>query len=165
MIGVLLKQVIASLNGSGILPGDTISTLREHLNKQKHVDLGEACRLLAQSVKQLQKFYVCIDALDECSEKHRGELIQSLTKVSNECTSRHTSIRIFFTSRPHIDWKKLMKRSPGLGSLDHIQLDAQPEDIRLYVSHEIDSDENGDCMNDTLRSEILDKIVDNADGM
>ncbi|KAI5792287.1 hypothetical protein FPQ18DRAFT_23923 [Pyronema domesticum] len=62
-------------------------------------------------------------------------------------------------------WKEMMKRNTGLGSLDHIQLDAQPEDIGIYVSHEIDSDENGDCMNDNLRTEILDKILDNADGM
>jgi hypothetical protein len=75
MIGVLSKQVIATLDGSGLLPSDTISTLRKHLNEQKHVDLEEACRLLGETVKQLQKFYVCIDALDECNEKHRGELI------------------------------------------------------------------------------------------
>jgi hypothetical protein len=96
MIGVLLKQVIATLNGSGLLPSDTISTLRKHLNEQKHVDLEEACRLLGETVKQLQKFYVCIDALDECNEKHRGELIHSLAKISNKC-SQQSLIRIFFT--------------------------------------------------------------------
>ncbi|KAI5784171.1 hypothetical protein FPQ18DRAFT_298126 [Pyronema domesticum] len=33
MIGVLLKQVLARLNKSGLLPPDTISALREHLNE------------------------------------------------------------------------------------------------------------------------------------
>jgi hypothetical protein len=164
MIGVLLKQVIARLNKSGLLPPDTISTLREHLNEQKSVDLGETCRLLGETVKQLRKFYVCIDALDECNEEHRGGFIQALAKISSEC-SQPNIIRIFFTARPHINWKDLMKRNPGLGSLDHILLEAHPEDIRKYISHKIDNDENSDCMNDRLRSEILERIRDNSDRM
>ncbi|KAI5789509.1 hypothetical protein FPQ18DRAFT_411339, partial [Pyronema domesticum] len=165
MVGVLLKQVIATLNESGLLPADTISALRKHLNKQKNIDLGEACRLLAETVKQLRKFYVCVDALDECSEKHRGEFIQSLANISNE-SSGQTLIRMFFTARPQINWKGLIvNRNPGLGHLDHIRLEAQPDDIRKYVAHEIDCDENSDCMNDKLRSEILERIVQNSDEM
>jgi hypothetical protein len=59
MIGVLLKQVIATLNESGSLPSDTISALRKHLNKQKNVDLGEACQLLGETIKQLRNF-LCV---------------------------------------------------------------------------------------------------------
>jgi hypothetical protein len=84
MIGMLLKQVIATLNELALLPGDTISALRMHLNKEKRVTLGEACRLLGETVKQFQKFYVCIDALDECDEGHRRKLIEPLAKISNE---------------------------------------------------------------------------------
>jgi hypothetical protein len=58
-----------------------------------------------------------------------------------------------------------MNCDAGLGSLDHICLQAQPEDIRIYVSHEIEIDENGACMNEKLRKEILDRIVENSDGM
>jgi hypothetical protein len=141
MIGVLLKQVIARLNKSGLLPPNAISTLREHLNEQKNVHLGKVCRLLGDTVKQLQKCYVCIDALNECNEKDRGAFIKSLAKISNERSLGQSSIRIFFTARPHSDWNNLMKRNPGLGSLNHIRLDAQPEDIRIYISHEIDIDE------------------------
>jgi hypothetical protein len=84
MISVLLKQVLARLNKSGLLPPDTICTLRKHLNEQKNVDLEEACRLLAKTVNQLHRFYVCIDALDEClNEEHRAVFIQCLAKLSN----------------------------------------------------------------------------------
>jgi hypothetical protein len=164
MIGMLLKQVIATLNELALLPGDTISALRMHLNKEKRVALGEACRLLGETVKQFQKFYVCIDALDECDEGHRRKLIEPLAKISNE-RSQQTSIRIFFMARPHIDWKEIMKCHPGLGPLDYIRLKAHPDDIRRYVFHMIDMDENNGFMNDTLRSEILERIVDDSDGM
>jgi hypothetical protein len=33
------------------------------------------------------------------------------------------------------------------------------------VEHEIDADENDECMSDALRSEILERIVDNSDRM
>jgi hypothetical protein len=161
MIGMLLKQVIVTLNESGFLPGDTISALRKHLNKQKSVDLGEAYRLLGETVKQLQKFYVCIDVLDECNAQHRGGFIQALAKISSEC-SQQSLIHIFFMVRPHIKWKELMKHNPGLGSLDNIRLEGYPEDIRTYVSHKIDNDGNSDCMNDRLRSEILERIMNNS---
>ncbi|KAI5810709.1 hypothetical protein BZA77DRAFT_377344 [Pyronema omphalodes] len=164
MIGVLLKQVIARLNNSGSLPPDTISTLREHLNEQKNIDLQEACQLLVGTVKQLQKFYVCIDALDECNLHHRRELVQSLERISGEC-NRQTSVRIFFTARPHIGLKDIMERNPRLGPVEYLTLKAQSDDIRRYVSHIIDLDDNGDCMTEELRGQILEKILDNSDGM
>jgi hypothetical protein len=72
---------------------------------------------------------------------------------------------ILHRKTPH-DWKEIMKRNPALGSrLDHIRLEAQPEDIKIYVSHKIDIDENSDCMNDTLRSKILERIVDTSNRM
>ncbi|KAI5810719.1 hypothetical protein BZA77DRAFT_220252, partial [Pyronema omphalodes] len=150
MVGVLLKQVIATLNESGSLPKDTISALRRHLNSQKNVDLQEACRLLMETVKEFQKFYVCIDALDECNLNHRRELVQSLERISGEC-SRQTS--------------DIMERNPRLGPVEYFTLRAQREDIRKYVSHIIDLDDNGDCMTEELRGQILEKILDNSDGM
>ncbi|KAI5810722.1 hypothetical protein BZA77DRAFT_162921, partial [Pyronema omphalodes] len=164
MVGVLLKQVIATLNESGSLPKDTISALRQHLNSQKNVDLQEACRLLVETVKELQKFYVCIDALDECNLQHRRQLVQSLERISGEC-SQQTSVRIFFTARPHIGLKDIMEHNPRLGPVEYFTLRAQREDIRKYVSHVIDIDDNGDCMTEELRGQILEKILDNSDGM
>lgn len=64
-----------------------------------------------------------------------------------------------------MDWNDIMNRHPGLGHLAYILVKAQPEDIRRYVSHMTDMDKNKGCMNDILRSEILERIVDNAAGM
>ncbi|KAI5810712.1 hypothetical protein BZA77DRAFT_287454 [Pyronema omphalodes] len=164
MIGVLLKQVIARLNKSGSLPQHTISTLRKYLKEQKHVNLQDACQMLVETVKQLRKFYVCIDALDECNLHHRRELVQSLERISGEC-SRQTSVRIFFTARPHIGLRDMMKCNPGLGPVEYLYLRAQTDDIKKYVNSIIDEDDNGECMTNTLRSQILDRIVYNSDGM
>jgi hypothetical protein len=105
---------------------------------------------------------MCIDVLDECNEEHRGDFLQALAKISSEC-SQPSIIRIFFMARLHIKWKELMKYNPELSSLNNILLEAHPEDIRKYVSHKIDNDRNSDCMNDKLRSEILERIMDNSE--
>ncbi|KAI5816329.1 hypothetical protein BZA77DRAFT_62930 [Pyronema omphalodes] len=164
IVGVLLKQVIFQLNKSRLLHADTISKLKDHLNAQKTIDLQEGCELLGETIRQLRRFYICIDALDECNERARGEFIQALAEISSKC-SQPSSLRIFFTTRPHIKWEELMKRNPGIGSLGHIFLKAHPEDIRIYIAHEIDVDENNDCMDQELRTEILDTTVANSDGM
>ncbi|KAI5816816.1 hypothetical protein BZA77DRAFT_293127 [Pyronema omphalodes] len=167
MIGVLLKQIILKLNNSRLLPADIISSLKGHLREQKSIGLEEGCRLMVESVKQLRNFYICIDALDQCTARYRAEFIEALAKISGEIGQgrKQNGIRIFFTTRPHINWEELMKRNPVIGSVDHICLKADPEDIRTYISHEIDVDDDSDCMNEELRSEILDTIVANSDGM
>ncbi|KAI5806005.1 hypothetical protein BZA77DRAFT_368831 [Pyronema omphalodes] len=164
MIGVLLKQVILELNTSRLLDADTISTLKRHLNARKGIDLEEGCRLLGETIKQLRRFYICIDALDECDERHRADFIQALAKISSN-SSQPDTIRIFFTTRPHIKWEELVKRNPAIGSLDHICLKARQEDIRIYITHEIDVNQDEECMNENLRRDILDTIVANSDGM
>jgi hypothetical protein len=52
-----------------------------------------------------------------------------------------------------------------LESLVQISVEANPDDIRKYVEKEIEIDDNYECMNDTLKNEILAKIVDNSEGM
>ncbi|KAI5816814.1 hypothetical protein BZA77DRAFT_280313 [Pyronema omphalodes] len=167
MIGVLLKQIILKLNNSRLLPADIISSLKGHLREQKSIGLEEGCRLMVESVKQLRNFYICIDALDECTARYRAEFIETLAKISRESGQggQQNGIHIFFTTRPHINWEELMKRNPGIGSVDHICLKAHPEDIKTYISHEIDVDDDSECMDEDLRSEILDTIVANSDGM
>jgi hypothetical protein len=160
MIGALLKQAITKLND---LPTEIVSSLRERLKKRSQLSLEEVCNVFLQIVREFRKLYICIDALDECKEKHRGILLQSLAKVSKDC--KRDCFRMFVTGRPHLNWDKNIQRRFDLGSQVQICLEANPEDIRIYVEHEIDADENDECMSDALRSEILERIVDNSDRM
>ncbi|KAI5816139.1 hypothetical protein BZA77DRAFT_64442, partial [Pyronema omphalodes] len=99
MIGVLLKQVIAKLNKSGLLPADTITKMRERLIDHNKAGLVEACRLLRETVSQLRRFYVCIDALDEFNEENRRDFIKALATIASDC-GKPGLIHIFFTTRP-----------------------------------------------------------------
>jgi hypothetical protein len=44
-------------------------------------------------------------------------------------------------------------------------LEANTDDIRRYVLHRIDMDDNNDSMNDTLKHEIVERIVETSDHM
>jgi hypothetical protein len=96
--------------------------------------------------------------------KYSLTLLQSLAKISKDC-DQYCSIRIFVTGRANLAWQEHVKRHMRLESLVQISVEANPDDIRKYVEKEIEIDDNYECMNDTLKNEILAKIVDNSEGM
>ncbi|KAI5802027.1 hypothetical protein FPQ18DRAFT_3150 [Pyronema domesticum] len=104
MIGALLEQVIDTLNNSNSTDAKIISMLRERLKKRKQFDLGEACQLLTEKLEQFHRCFVCIDTLDECGENNRSLLLKSLATILKDC--KKSSIQIFATGRPHLDWSK-----------------------------------------------------------
>ena len=97
MLGAILKQ-LAIRRG---IPEDT----QEAFRKAKK-DLGglglrltDMVDLLKKTITSLPRLFICIDALDECTQKHRRELIDSLREI----VRMSPGARVFLTGRPHID--------------------------------------------------------------
>lgn len=164
MMGTLLKQAISILHESNALPDKTIRFLQEKKAIPGDLSLYDICDLLLQVTSKFRKFYVCIDALDECKAEHRGELLQSLAGVLEKC-GQECSASLFATGRLHVNRVENVQRHRGLGSLVHIYLEASRDGIRKYITHAIDMDDNNDCTNDILKAEILETIVNNSDKM
>jgi hypothetical protein len=167
LIGALLKQALSMLHESSSIPGELISNLRKRQKKNlgEQLSLEECCQFLLEAVKMFTKFYVCIDALDECDTKHCELLLESLAKISRGC-NQECSMCIFVTGRPHLNWKDYVRRHPDLGTPTHISLEAIPDDIRKYLIQEIENDDNYEtCMNEKLKEEILERIVSTSDWM
>ncbi|KAI5784956.1 hypothetical protein FPQ18DRAFT_92956 [Pyronema domesticum] len=166
MIGALLKQAISTLNESYSLPEELVEALRKRQKKRggEQLNLKESHDFLVKAVKQFEKFYICLDALDECNTKHCANLLESLANVTKE-SSQECEIRLFVTGRPHLGWEDYIRRHPSLGAPVHICLEANQDDIRKFIAHEIEVDDNEDCMNDTLKNEIVERIVKNSDRM
>lgn len=129
IIGALLKQVIAKLNESISFPTEIVSSLRERLKKRSQLSLEEVCNVFLQIVQESRKFYICIDALDECKEKHHGVLLQSLAKISKDC--KQDCYRMFVTGRPHLNWDKNIQRHSELGTLVQVYLEANPKTMNI----------------------------------
>ncbi|KAI5817196.1 hypothetical protein BZA77DRAFT_263220, partial [Pyronema omphalodes] len=166
MLASLLKQALSTLNQSHSLPTELAHSLEKRLTSEpdKRLDLNEICEFLVQAVVQFTVFHICIDALDEYKEKDLGILLEWLENTSKDCIGK-ISVRIFVTGRSHLHWEQQIRRHAGLGNRVNMSLEANPEDIKKYVLHEIQSDQYPRCMNDSLRTDILVKIAESSDGM
>ncbi|CCX10850.1 Similar to Inversin; acc. no. Q9Y283 [Pyronema omphalodes CBS 100304] len=164
IITAILKQVIDALNSSSSVPEDVTILLREKFKTERSLTLEQSCRLLVQTLKQFSAFYICIDAFDECKVTERNLFLQSLSRVVKECRE-NCQIRIFSTGRPYIKWGEYVRSYPDLGSCCTICLEADPGDIAQYIAHQIEIDDNKDCMNDALKVEIMERIVAASDKM
>jgi hypothetical protein len=120
--------------------------------------------LIGSNYQTVLCIYICIDAFDECKEAERNLFLQSLARVAKEC-NKDCQIRIFFTGRPHMKWGEYSRSYPDLGSCCIICLEADPGDIAQYIAHQIEIDDNKDCMNDALKVEIMEIIAEASDKM
>jgi hypothetical protein len=88
IIGALLKQVMPTL--------PTVSDKTMKMLDRHSLSLADLCNLLSAAYKGFRRAYICIDALDECNDQYRVELLKSLKQMLEE--SGH-SVRLFITGR------------------------------------------------------------------
>ncbi|KAI5808432.1 hypothetical protein BZA77DRAFT_348101 [Pyronema omphalodes] len=145
MIGELLKQAITASKKSS---RDTIQ------------------RLLKKKKEGFEKTYICIDALDECNEADRRQLIQYLVELSSPSDNDddYPPIRLFFTGRPTMEQYVTSHASIAPTIPLTVKLEASTEDIAAYIAHKICEDHKFE-MDDDLKNEIAEKIVSTSQGM
>ncbi|ERF71343.1 hypothetical protein EPUS_03498 [Endocarpon pusillum Z07020] len=150
-LGAVLKQLLGLLPH---IPVDALKLYEEQVTQMKPLKLTEAKNFLQIICAQFSRVYVCLDALDELSDL-RGLL---------ECLSdRPPSMQLFITGRPHVREaiQKYFKEEQS------IYIEAHRSDIRRYIEHEIGgpNDVEPDAMDKKLRMDILEKVVDSAEGI
>jgi hypothetical protein len=156
MITAILTQMITD---SYYVSDDVLQALKKHEKQKIKPDLEEACRWLKLCLQSFERVYLCIDALDECMEEQRGYFLGSISDVLNHGSN---SIRVFVTGRLPI--QRLIEYS--LPVVPHaVRLEANEEDIRQYISCQFEMDEKRGDMDESFKEEIMEKIVETADGM
>lgn len=138
---------------------ECVTRLHEkHANAGTYPHISELEVAFLSSIQDFQRFYLVIDALDECdADKSRGSILKVLKSFKT------TSLRIFVTSRPHPDnIRNLFQDSP------EIAIEASGEDIERYIRAMIDESSRAPrIMREVpgLKEEVISKIRDNAQGM
>jgi len=100
IIGAILKQLV----GRGGIPDH----LREAFQNSQQEFGGRGPRvvdlmgMLKIAIASLPQVFICLDALDECSQKHLPELLESLGNIVRECPRT----RIFLTGRQGSEWSE-----------------------------------------------------------
>ena len=96
ILGSLLKQIVGGLQK---IPDNIRQTFQDH---EKAIG-GRGLRVpglvkLLQTVTSSQPTFICVDAVDECVERHGPEVLDSLRQI----LEKSSNTRIFLTGRPHI---------------------------------------------------------------
>ena len=152
MLGSLLKQIVAGLEK---IPDEIRRAFQHH----KKVIGGRGLRVLEivkmlQTVTSLQPTFICVDALDECVEEHRPEILDSLRQT----LERSANTRIFLTGRRHVRAeieKHLGRRVTALS------VKPNNDDIMGYIRMRLSKDTSLDAVDSGLEAEIIKSIAEN----
>ena len=129
------------------------------------IDASSTDSLFRGALSTFKSTYVVIDALDECEEAEREELVIAL--------KRHTELRdyvvkIFVTSRDERDLARMFSGTSDF----QINADDTALDIRPFVEMKVEACINkGDILGGKgnvtpeLRKDLIDTLVSKADGM
>jgi len=152
ILGSLLKQIVGGLER---IPDEISRMFQDH----KKVIGGRGLRVaeivkMLQTVASLKPTFICVDALDECVERHRPEILDSLRRVLEESPNT----QIFLTGRRHI------RGEVGKCFCEKmIVLSIKPnqDDIVGYVQMRLSKDTSQDRIDGGLEGEIIKSITEN----
>jgi len=145
MLGAILNQLISMRE----IPGhvrDTFQKARKEFGGRGLL-LPQMVDILKKTITPLPRVFVCIDALDECTPKHRLGLLESLRVI----TRVSSNTRVFLTGRPHIG------DEIGKCFAEAVRIPVSPRyaDIRSYLEMRLDDETDPNAMDDELRGDIM----------
>lgn len=159
LLGGLLKQaIIASQN----VPAEVINRLLPKMKNGVNVELNDVLEALSTMFQSFDKIYLCIDALDECTDEYRWSLLNHLKTLSNPDESHLLSVKLFFTGRPQM--KDYVNSHSDIVSPRFVALEANSDDIAAYVAYELKMDTKVK-MSDDFKNQIIAEIVAASQGM
>lgn len=123
----LTKQLTErSMDSGQEIPQEILSVYKDHVKCKKRPYVSKCRETLVAAAMHFSKTFVIVDALDECSEKARSELIHCLLGVQNEA-----KINLLVTSRfiPEIEEE--------FGRCSMIEISAREDDVQKYVQGRI----------------------------
>jgi len=152
ILGSLMKQIVGGLER---IPDEISRTFQDH----KQVIGGRELRVpeivkMLQDATSLQPTFICVDAVDECAERHRPEVLDSLRQI----LEGSPDTRIFLTGRRHIRGE--MDRHLG-GRAAILSIKPNNDDIVGYIRMRLSKDTYPDAMDSDLEQEIIKSITEN----
>ena len=105
---------------------------REHQDpsSRQHLNFNSSLSLLGQLVESYKNPVVVLDALDECSEEVRGDLLPGLLSILSKAKR---PLKVFISSRHNLDIEDYLQDMP------HVCIEARDnaQDIENYVQQEL----------------------------
>jgi len=134
IIGSILSQLIQELEA---IPTALSKLFEQHLKQNTSPSLQELIDVLTDVLKSFKRTYVIVDALDECTEEMRWDLMEILR-------SEELGVQLLLTSRFLNNIEEELKVAKRL------EIKANKTDLELYIDRHV------------LRNRNLRKIVENS---
>ena len=152
ILGSLLQQLVVGL---GEIPDEISRTFQDHKKGigGRKLQVTRIVKML-QIVTSFRPTFICADALDECVEGYRYEILDSLRQI----LEKSPNTRIFLTGRRHI--RSEIDRHLGERTMV-LSIRPNRDDIVGYIRMRLNKDASLDRMDSGLEDEIIESITEN----
>ena len=152
MLGSLLRQVVTGLEE---FPEAVVQGFR---NEKKVIggrglQVPGILKMFKQTIAATKRTFICVDALDECTEEDRVDILVSLRQI----LGKSSTTRIFLTGRLHI--RSEIDRHLGATVLS---IKPNRDDILGYVRMRLSKDTSLGRIDSGLEDEIIKSITWNT---
>lgn len=116
--------------------------------------------ILALLLSSPQKTYLVVDALDECSEHERESFLTSFEEIISAASGNYN---VFITSRPETGIQRKMDKLHPMRVI--VRPEIVDEDIRAHVRACLAKDDKLKKWPQAVKTEIEDRLINEANGM
>lgn len=139
-----------------ILP-DSVTALFSQYESigSSHLRFEDISVALTATLGEFSRVYIVVDALDECSDGTRRELLAHLAEQQ-----RKSELRILATARPTVDFRKEYG-----GECSELEIKADVTDVKTVLDKLIDKSNSFVRTDKELRKRVMDNVAVAVDGM
>ena len=157
ILGSILHQFLT--NTQQPIPGEIFERLHNIRHQCRNVETDDILAMLKLRLRQFERVFICIDAVDELEPRVRQQLLISL-KDFFIVTS---DTRIFLTGRGHVESD--VQESLEVVPRYKVFICANQQDIQDFVEQQITDDLNWRAMDEALKIDIVNEIIQKSQGM
>lgn len=137
-----------------VLPPSVTSLFSLHQTDHFPLHLEQITSALADVLGLFPQVFLIVDALDECLESTRKDLLLYLSKQQ-----KNSHLKVLATSRPTVDFLK------EFGACDELEVNADPHDVKNVLDILIEKSDTLVKNDVELRTRVIDHIAVAVDGM
>jgi hypothetical protein len=151
LTAAILRQLVDQCDQ---LPQSVVALYNLHYTNKMPLTFEEISSALSNVFKMFSQVFLVIDALDECSEQTRRELLSYIREQQKE-----TGMKLLVTSRPTIDFQQ------EFGDSTVLEIRAIEQDVKIVLGSLIDKLPAFVRKDEVLRNRVETDIAAAVDGM
>lgn len=151
ILSILLKQLLQDLED---IPPELLSLYERHRDRNTSLTIDEISQALSAMIEDHEEVFCIIDALDECNEDLRWQLIERLETLGPK-------LRVLIMSR-YLD-----SIAEELKVYERFEIRANKADLELFIEHQVRRNRNlrnvvekSPSMRDDIKQEVYNTAED-----